>query len=304
MNKRSDVPNRYLRDETYMPHVWCAGCGVGILQGAIVRAIDALSIHRDEVSMISGIGCLSRMPLYVDFYTLHTTHGRPIAFATGVKLARPDMHVVVVTGDGDCTAIGGNHFIHACRRNLDFTIVISNNEVYGMTGGQLSPTTPHGRRATTAPMGNAEHPFDISALAIAAGATYVARTTTYHAGMLKSVIEGGIRHCGLSVIEVLVQCPTFTGRQARIGDAVAMLDDYKKRAVPIKAWDKLPAEKREGKFSVGVLHESHKPEFCDGYASLIEKAHGEGTFWEHVLESRYFAGAPQEGHPLHHEEES
>ena len=166
---------KYLRHDKKFPHVWCGGCGIGIMLGSLIRAIDHIGYTKDEVVLVSGIGCSGRLPVYVDFNTLHTTHGRALTFATGVKLAKPELHVIVIMGDGDATAIGGNHFIHAARRNLDLTAIIVNNSIYGMTGGQYSPTTPYGQRATTAIYGSVEHSFNISQLAVCAGAIFVAR---------------------------------------------------------------------------------------------------------------------------------
>ena len=167
-----------------LPHIWCPGCGHGILLGSILRAIDKLQLEQDKTIIVSGIGCSSRASGYMNFNTVHTAHGRALPFATGIKLAHPELNVIVITGDGDATAIGGNHFIHACRRNIDLTTIIFNNSIYGMTGGQASPLTPHGAFATTAPYGQLDRPFDIAALAIAAGSTYVARGTAYHAMQL------------------------------------------------------------------------------------------------------------------------
>lgn len=166
----------YLRLE-HFPHIWCAGCGHGIVLKALLRAINKLNIPKDKVALVSGIGCSSRTPGYVDFNTLHTTHGRALAFATGIKMSNPDLVVIAVMGDGDCAAIGGNHFIHAARRNIDITVVVENNFIYGMTGGQVSPTTPYGVPATTAPYGALERPFDIINLAEGAGAIFGARAT-------------------------------------------------------------------------------------------------------------------------------
>jgi 2-oxoglutarate ferredoxin oxidoreductase subunit beta len=179
MEQKSDVIHHYLRPKKKFPHVWCSGCGLGVILGSLIRSIDALQIPKDDIAVCSGIGCSSRLPVYIDFNTLHTTHGRAIAFATGVKVANDRLKVIVVTGDGDCLAIGGNHFIHACRRNIDITVILANNWIYGMTGGQYSPTTPTGRFGSTAPYGNLEQPFDPTKLAIAAGAAYVARTTRW-----------------------------------------------------------------------------------------------------------------------------
>ena len=164
---------KYIRQQKF-PLIWCPGCGDGIVLKSMLRAIDRIGLSKDEICMVSGIGCSSRLTGYVDFNTLHTTHGRAIAFATGVKMAKPEMTVIVVTGDGDATAIGGNHYIHAARRNIDITVILFNNIIYGMTGGQVSPTTPMGFKASTAPFGNPENSFNISGLAEAAGACGIA----------------------------------------------------------------------------------------------------------------------------------
>ena len=173
------IINKYFRPGR-LPHIWCPGCGNGIILGSIAKAIDKLGLDQDTTSIVSGIGCSSRSSGYLDFNTVHTAHGRALTFATGIKLAKPDLNVIVCTGDGDATAIGGNHFIHAARRNIDLTVILFNNNIYGMTGGQYSPMTPPNSKATTAPYGTIEPAFDIVGLAKGAGATFVARTTTYH----------------------------------------------------------------------------------------------------------------------------
>ena len=183
-----------------LPHLWCPGCGNGIVMKAIVQAIEKEGLTQDNTVIVSGIGCSSRASGYMDFDTLHTAHGRAIPFATGVKLANPELNVVVITGDGDCTAIGGNHFIHGCRRNVDLTVVLFDNNIYGMTGGQASPMTPTGKKATTAPYGSVDRPFNACALAGAAGATYVARSTAFHVKHLTDMISGGLRNKGFSFI--------------------------------------------------------------------------------------------------------
>ncbi len=195
--------HKYLRHEKKFPHVWCPGCGNGIVLGSLVRAIDATGFTKDEIVLVSGIGCSGRMSVYVDFNTLHTTHGRALTFATGVKLANPKLRVIVVMGDGDATAIGGNHFIHAARRNLDLTAIIINNNTYGMTGGQNSPTTPYGSWAATAPFGNIEHAFSISEMAVTAGAAMVGRGTVYHVTLLDRLMEQALRKGGFAVVEVI-----------------------------------------------------------------------------------------------------
>ncbi len=226
----SEVIHQYLRPKKKFPNVWCAGCGNGIVMGALIRAIDSLDLDKNEVVVVSGIGCSSRMPVYLDFCTLHTTHGRAIAFATGVKVAKPRLKVIVITGDGDCLAIGGNHFIHACRRNIDITTILINNKIYGMTGGQFSPTTPGGKIGTTAPYGNYEKQFDPVKLAAGAGASYVARGTVYHAQQLEKLIAGGISKKGFAVIDCISNCHTYYGRLNKEGDAGAMIDWIKKHA--------------------------------------------------------------------------
>lgn len=196
------VYDRYLRQDK-LPHIWCSGCGNGIVTNALIRAVDKAGIDPDQVVVIAGVGCSSRANGYLNFCGLHTNHGRPLAYATGVKMANPKLHVIVVTGDGDCASIGGNHFIHACRRNLDITTVIYNNDNYGMTGGQYSPTTPTGAKSKTTVYGNIDAPFDLCQLAQAAGATYVARSTVYHVQMLTDQITKGLQHKGFSVIEAM-----------------------------------------------------------------------------------------------------
>ncbi len=197
---------KYFRQDK-LPHIWCPGCGNGIVLSAFARAMEKMNINRDEAVIVSGIGCSSRATTYLDFNTLHTTHGRALAYATGVKLAEPRLKVFVFMGDGDSTAIGGNHLIHASRRNIDITAIIIDNNIYGMTGGQYSPLTPTGKRATTAPYGMVERNFDLCELVKGAGATFVARGTTYHAKQLTDLIVAGAQHQGFAVIEAMSQCP-------------------------------------------------------------------------------------------------
>jgi len=261
----------YLRHDKKFPHVWCAGCSNGIVLGGIIRAIADLQLDRDDVMMVSGIGCSSRMPVYVDFNTLHTLHGRAIAYATGVKMHKPRLKVIVVTGDGDCTAIGGNHLIHAARRNIDITVVLINNNIYGMTGGQCSPTTPHEAIATTAPYGNIEPDFNICELAMGAGASFVARTTAFHAIEMQNIIKEGLNHEGFSMIEVISACPVIFGRLNKKGGAPEMMKAMRDNSIPLSAVEKLPPEKVEGKIIRGILRKDQKPEFCAEYAKLVER---------------------------------
>lgn len=269
-----ELLTKYTRMEK-LPHIWCAGCGHGIILGSVLRAIQRQDLDPFKTAVVSGIGCSSRAPGYMKFDTLHTTHGRALAFATGVKLARPELEVIVLTGDGDCAAIGGNHLIHAARRNIDLTTVVFNNNIYGMTSGQYSPLTPHKRFATTAPYGNVDHPFDLCQLVIAAGATYVARGTVFHTQMLIDLIAKGIEHKGFSFIEVVTHCPTYFGRKNKMGDAVDMLKWQKEHAVPVKAAAKLPPEKMAGKFVIGELHRGDRPEYVEEYQRIIDMLEGE-----------------------------
>jgi 2-oxoglutarate ferredoxin oxidoreductase subunit beta len=223
------------------------------------------------VAVISGIGCTARIPVYLDFNTLHTTHGRPLAFATGVKLANPKLKVIVISGDGDLLAIGGNHFIHAARRNMDITCILVNNYIYGMTGGQYSPTTPKSKLASTAPYGMIEQSFDTAQLAKAAGATFVARGTVYHASQLSRLIAQAIERPGFSVVEVISNCHTQYGRMNREGSAVKMILWQKEHAVPATVASKMTPEQLEGKFVVGVLYETKKPGYVEEYQKIIDR---------------------------------
>ena len=272
----SEITHEYLRPKKKFPNVWCAGCGNGIVMGALIRAIDKLSLNKDNVVVVSGIGCSSRMPVYLDFGTLHTTHGRALAFATGVKVAKPRLKVIVITGDGDALAIGGNHFIHACRRNIDITTILIDNKIYGMTGGQFAPTTPGGTYATTAPHGNYEKQFDVVNLAIGSGASYVSRGTVYHVQQLEKLIAGAIEHKGFSLVDVFSNCHTYYGRFNREGDAVTMIKWFKSHAMPIQAVAKIPPEKMKGKFITGLIHETDATEFCDEYQALVDRLAGKG----------------------------
>ena len=243
--------------------------------GAIIRAIDKLGYSKDEVVMVSGIGCSSRMPVYMDFSSLHTTHGRALPYATGVKFAKPHMKVIVVTGDGDALAIGGNHFIHACRRNIDITAILINNYIYGMTGGQGSPTTPSKAFSTTTPYGNVEKHFNPSELAVAAGATFVGRTTVYHVPQMEKMITQALEHKGFSLVEAISNCHTYFGRLNRQGDPVAMLKMFKELAVPAARAKKMEPEELEGKLVTGILQDIEKTEFCDEYQKVVDAHQGE-----------------------------
>jgi 2-oxoglutarate ferredoxin oxidoreductase subunit beta len=258
----------YLR-ERFFPHMWCAGCGHGIVLNSLVRAVGSLGLKKRDMVMVSGIGCSSRISGYVDFHSLHTLHGRALAFATGVKLSKPSLNVIVPMGDGDALAIGGNHFIHAARRNINITALVMNNRTYGMTGGQFSPLSGVGTKATTAPYSNIDREFDTVELATGAGATFVARTTVYHVKQLQSLIKKAISHDGFSVLEVLSQCPTYFGRKNKKGSAVDMLNSFKDGTVPVGSKKK---QENPELIERGIFVEKELPEYCDAYAELVERA--------------------------------
>ncbi|MEK6263709.1 MAG: 2-oxoacid:ferredoxin oxidoreductase subunit beta [Clostridium sp.] len=262
---------KYLREE-HLPHMWCPGCGNGIVMKSIAKAAEKLGLDQNNTVIVSGIGCSSRASGYMDFDTLHTAHGRAIPFATGIKLANPKLKVIVITGDGDCTAIGGNHFIHAARRNVDLTVILFNNSIYGMTGGQESCLTPVGKNATTAPFGSVDRPFDPCELARGAGATYIARGTAYHAKPLVDLIAQGILSNGFSLVEAITQCPIAYGRRNKMGDASEMLKSMKENAVNLAAYEKLSDDQKCDKYPIGILYNKEAPEYTAEYARVIKMA--------------------------------
>ena len=268
MPRMGEDLRKYLREEM-MPGVWCPGCGHGNVLRGIATALDRMHRNLDQVVCVGGIGCAGRSPFYLNTSAMHTTHGRALAFATGLKTARPDLTVLVTMGDGDAAAIGGNHFIHACRRNLDLTAIVYNNGTYGMTGGQQAPTTPAGMRSTTTPLGSIEPPFDISELARAAGATYVARTTTFDFEELPQYIAEAIAHPGFAVVEVLTQCPTYFGRLNHLGDPATMLDYERDLTFPVEP---MTREQVAGKLAVGRFRQEVRPEYTRRYAELCDRA--------------------------------
>ncbi len=265
---------KYFRNDK-LPHIWCPGCGHGIITGAVVRAIDNLGLDQNKICIVSGIGCSSRAPGYMNFYTLHTTHGRALAFATGIKMAKPDLEVIVLTGDGDCSAIGGNHLIHAARRNIDITTIVFNNNIYGMTSGQYSPMTPKGAFATTAPYGNIDRDFDLCKLAQSAGATYVARGTVYHIRQLIKIVEKALKHKGFSMIDVVDICPTYFGRRNKMASPVDMMKKIREMAITVRTASKMLPEELFGKIVIGEFYKELAPEYTEEYAKIIEMAQGD-----------------------------
>jgi len=257
---------RYLRVERF-PHIWCEGCGDGIILNCFVRALDEQCINMDKFVTVSGIGCMGRIAGYIKCDSFHTTHGRPIALATGIKLADPTLTIAVISGDGDLFAIGGNHFVHAARRNIDMTVICSNNFNYGMTGGQFAPTTLLDSFTTTTPYGNIEHPFNLVHLAAAAGAVYVARWTVLHVKRLTESFKRGLQKKGFKFIEVVSPCPEIYGRLNKLGKAVDILNHYKEISEIRHGHDPSGAEISNERIVVGEFVDIEKPT----YGELLQR---------------------------------
>lgn len=253
-----ELREKYIRR---FPSAFCPGCGDGQILNAIVRAIDHSKIDKNQIVAVSGIGCSAWIPSpYLKTDTFHTHHGRAIAFATGVKIANPALKVIVVAGDGDCVGIGGNHLIHAARSNIAMTVIMVNNGIYAMTGGQVAPTTEHGTKTITTPYGNPGYSFNVSELVKAAGATYVARWTTWHLPQLIKSIEKAMLKKGFSFIEVLSQCPTYEGKILGM-DHIEMLHMFKEKA----------RADAEGVFKIGEFVDIERPELTDEMEKMIKQ---------------------------------
>ncbi|MCK4544328.1 2-oxoacid:ferredoxin oxidoreductase subunit beta [candidate division WOR-3 bacterium] len=269
----TDIKLKYLRTGK-LPHIWCPGCGHGIILGAIVKSFDKIGWEKDDIVVVSGIGCSGRTPGYIDANTLHTTHGRALAFATGIKMAKPNLHIVIIMGDGDASAIGGNHLIHAARRNIDLTAIVFNNKIYGMTGGQYSPTTPQKAKASTAPYGNIEPNFDLAKLVKGAGATYVARATAYHIALLEKCICNGFTHKGFSFIDVLTTCPTQYGRLNKMKSPEGNLLMIKDNTIPRSKAESMTDEEIGNRIIIGeFVNNDSSREYTELYTDeIIKKA--------------------------------
>jgi len=264
--------DEYLRVEK-MPTLWCWGCGDGVILKSVIRAIEKIGWDMNDVCVVSGIGCSGRFSSYINCNTVHTTHGRTVAYATGVKLANPDKHVIVVAGDGDGLAIGGNHTIHGCRRNIDLNFILINNFIYGLTNSQVSPTTPQGMWAVTTQYGNIDPTFDAATLAVASGASFVARETVLDPKKMEKILIEGFKHRGFSFFDLMSNCHVNLGRKNKMGEAHLNLDWISEITISKKKWEALPEEERLNKFQTGVLH--HNPdaaEYCDQYDKVIEAA--------------------------------
>jgi 2-oxoglutarate ferredoxin oxidoreductase subunit beta len=252
-----------------MPTLWCWGCGDGVILKAFIRAVDKIGVSQDDVCVVSGIGCSGRFSSYVDFNTVHTTHGRTVAFATGVKLANPDKLVVCVAGDGDALAIGGNHTIHGCRRNIDMTLIVINNFIYGLTNSQTSPTTPQGMWTVSQKAGNIDPTFDASELAIASGASFVARETMLDPKKLEKVMIKALQHNGFSFLEVLSNCHINLGRKNQMKNAMENLEWIDSITMAKKKYDALSEEEQLNLLPTGVLKEDTEArEYCEMYEEI------------------------------------
>ena len=265
--------DEYLRTDK-MPTLWCWGCGDGVILKAFIRAVDKLGWNMDDVCVVSGIGCSGRFSSYINCNTVHTTHGRVVAYATGIKLANPDKHVVMVTGDGDGLAIGGNHTIHGCRRNIDLNHILINNFIYGLTNSQTSPTTPQGMWTVTQQYGNIDPTFDACKLAEGAGATFIARETVNEPKRIEKAFVKGFQHKGYSFFDIFSNCHINLGRKNKMGEAMDNLAWIDNRTVGKKKYDNMSEEERKGLFPTGVLVEKEQPEYCELYDRVIEAAQG------------------------------
>jgi len=268
----------YLRTDK-MPTLWCWGCGDGIIMKAVIRAMAKLGWDKNDVCVVSGIGCSGRFSSYIDANTVHTTHGRTVAYATGVKLANPDKHVIVVAGDGDGLAIGGNHTIHGCRRNIDLNFILVDNFIYGLTNSQVSPTTPKGAWSVTTQYGNIDPTFDACELAKGAGATFVARESVAEAQKLERMFVKGFAHKGFSFFDVHSNCHVNFGRKNKLAQAKKNMEWIEGNLISKAKWDKLSEEEKyelklQGKKPRGILYHTEEPEYCEEYYKLIDRVRG------------------------------
>jgi 2-oxoglutarate/2-oxoacid ferredoxin oxidoreductase subunit beta len=255
-----------------LPTIWCPGCGNGIVLHAAMETLEEMGCTKKDVVCISGIGCSSRSGTYTQFDQVHTLHGRAIPFATAIKLARPDKKIIVFTGDGDASAIGGNHLIHAARRNIDITVVVFNNSIYGMTGGQVSPLTAPNKKGTTARFGNFENQFDLVKLCIGAGATYVARTGTYFYRNMKKYMTKGFSRKGFSLIEIITQCPVYYGRLNGTPDAYKMMLQQKELLLLQSKYDALSEEEKTSYLPMGeFIEDNQQMSYIEKREQLLKK---------------------------------
>ena len=274
-NEPRNIVEDYLRMDR-IPHMWCPGCGIGTTVNCFTRAIEKSKIARDKLAVVSGIGCTGRVAGYIDLDSFHTTHGRAIPFATGLKLTRPEMNVVVYSGDGDLIAIGGNHLIHAARRNIDIKIICVNNFTYAMTGGQAGPTSPRGAISTTAPYGGFEQDFNLPFLAESSGAVYVARWTSYHVRQITRAMVECLKKKGLTFLEIIAPCPTLFGRRNKLGTGLDIMKSYKEQSVIKHGASTKDVAIVPGKEIVcGRFVDTDRPEFLDSYNEQMRSRFGD-----------------------------
>lgn len=273
---------KYFREDR-LPHIFCPGCGNGTIINAFIKATAEAEIDFDDIALVSGIGCSSRIPGYIQADSLHTTHGRAISFATGLKVSNPNLNTVVFTGDGDAASIGGNHLIHAARRNINLTVICVNNNIYGMTGGQISPTSPKGSFGSTAPYGASDNPFKLAELVAAAGATYSARWTTLKIHHLVRSIRDALKNPGFSFVEVLSSCPTYFGRKNKLKTPVDMISHMKNNTIFKSQLPRLSKGEIDGKIIVGEFANEKRPEFVENIKDLSQAESGA----EPIINSAY-----------------
>ncbi|PJC78718.1 MAG: 2-oxoglutarate ferredoxin oxidoreductase subunit beta, partial [Sulfurimonas sp. CG_4_8_14_3_um_filter_36_16] len=260
--------DQYLRIEK-MPTLWCWGCGDGVILKSTIRAIHKMGWDMNDVCIISGIGCSGRFSSYIDCNTIHTTHGRTIAYATGVKLSNPKINVIVVAGDGDSLAIGGNHTIHGCRRNINLNFILINNFIYGLTNSQTSPTTPQGMWTVTQKHGNIDPTFNACNLAIGAGASFVARESMIDPKKLEKILVKGFEHKGFSFMDIMSNCHINLGRKNKMLSAMENLSWIDSITMPVKKYNELPEEEKLNYFPTGVLRQVEQEEYTEMYAKII-----------------------------------
>jgi len=276
VNKEIEHPlENWLRMDR-IPHIWCSTCGIGTVVTCFVEAVKKSQIPREDISIVSGIGCSGRISGYIKLDSFHTTHGRAIPFAVGLKMGNPKLKVVVLSGDGDLTSIGGNHFIHTARRNIDITVLCVNNFTYAMTGGQLAPTTPPTAVATTAPYGNYETPFNLSALAAACGAVYVARWTALHVRRLTTSINEALQKKGFSFVEIICPCTTLYARKNKLGSGLDLMKFYHDNSEICNGIDPREADiDFQSKIKIGKFVDQDRPSYFDLYNSHLKAKLGD-----------------------------
>ncbi len=280
-NVQENPVEEFLRTDR-LPHVWCSGCGIGTTVNCFARAVRKCGIPLEKLAVVSGIGCTGRVAGYLKLDSFHTTHGRAIPFATGLKLGNPELSVVVYSGDGDIAAIGGNHLINAARRNVDITVIMINNFTYAMTGGQVTPTAPLDSINTTAPYGAYEMPFNLPHLVASCGAVYVARWTAYHVVQLTKAMVEAMNKKGFSFIEIVSPCPTIFLRRNRLGDAVDELKFFKERSVIKHGADTSEVgwnETRPKEIIIGKFVDIEKPDYVEAMNVHLSNKLGEKYIW-------------------------